>query len=568
LTGATGSQGQQGVQGQQGLQGIQGVKGDSGVSVRSTAVVGDSLQITLSTGQKTTAGYVRGSAGIQGVQGVQGLTGATGAQGIQGLTGQTGATGAQGIQGLTGNTGAQGIQGLQGIQGVKGDSGVSVRSTAVVGDSLQITLSTGQKITAGYVRGAAGIQGVQGVQGLTGATGSQGLQGLQGIQGNTGAKGDSGVSVINSKVIGDSLFVTLSTGQTINTGNVRGLTGATGLLNSAASTGVTPYWNGTAWVLNGTNFYNNGSNIGIGTTTPNSSAALEVKDTAKGLLMPRMTMKQRLAITTPATGLMVYQTDSTTGLWYYDGTVWATNYKSTAVDSIITAQPKGTKIGFSASTTWTCPAGVTQITVELWGGAGGGGGSAGGMVGYCGYWWNCYPGNIGAGFCLRSIDGAKGGNGGYTKAVINVVPGNSYSINIGAGGTGGIAGPAPSTTSNSVGGTGGIGGTSSFSTILYAAPGLGGGGSTSPHTTVAGTSCISGTVGADGAISNYNYPTLNIGSRSYIPTSILTQYPSSFSSGGSGAAKLNDSGGGLSMGNSEVGNIGAVGEAGYCIISY
>ncbi|MFT3911688.1 MAG: hypothetical protein QM737_19855 [Ferruginibacter sp.] len=62
--------------------------------------------------------------------------------------------------------------------------------------------------------------------------------------------------------------------------------------------------------------------VGIGTTTPVPSAALEIKDTTRGLLIPRMTMIQRNAISTPATGLMVYQTDSTKGFWYFDGAVW------------------------------------------------------------------------------------------------------------------------------------------------------------------------------------------------------------------------------------------------------
>ena len=52
------------------------------------------------------------------------------------------------------------------------------------------------------------------------------------------------------------------------------------------------------------------------------SAMLDVKATDKGILIPRMTAVQRLAIATPATGLMVYQTNNVTGFWYYDGTVW------------------------------------------------------------------------------------------------------------------------------------------------------------------------------------------------------------------------------------------------------
>lgn len=47
-------------------------------------------------------------------------------------------------------------------------------------------------------------------------------------------------------------------------------------------------------------------NIGIGTTTPNASAALDITNTAKGLLMPRMGSSSIAAIPNPAKGLMVY----------------------------------------------------------------------------------------------------------------------------------------------------------------------------------------------------------------------------------------------------------------------
>jgi hypothetical protein len=63
-------------------------------------------------------------------------------------------------------------------------------------------------------------------------------------------------------------------------------------------------------------------NIGIGTNTPHASAALEIQDSSKGILIPRMTMAQRTAIQNPAEGLMVYQTDGVKGFWYWDGTTW------------------------------------------------------------------------------------------------------------------------------------------------------------------------------------------------------------------------------------------------------
>ena len=63
-------------------------------------------------------------------------------------------------------------------------------------------------------------------------------------------------------------------------------------------------------------------NVGIGTNSPHPSAALDITDTAKGILIPRMTMNQRNAIQNPAEGLMVYQTDSTKGFWYWNGSEW------------------------------------------------------------------------------------------------------------------------------------------------------------------------------------------------------------------------------------------------------
>lgn len=64
-------------------------------------------------------------------------------------------------------------------------------------------------------------------------------------------------------------------------------------------------------------------NVGIGTTSPNASAILDINSTTKGMLAPRMTKAQRDAIVTPATGLLIFQTNATPGLYIYSGTVWA-----------------------------------------------------------------------------------------------------------------------------------------------------------------------------------------------------------------------------------------------------
>lgn len=61
--------------------------------------------------------------------------------------------------------------------------------------------------------------------------------------------------------------------------------------------------------------------VGISTSTPDASALLDVTSTTKGFLPPRMTTTQINAITSPAAGLVVYNTTLTV-LCFYDGTGW------------------------------------------------------------------------------------------------------------------------------------------------------------------------------------------------------------------------------------------------------
>jgi len=72
-----------------------------------------------------------------------------------------------------------------------------------------------------------------------------------------------------------------------------------------------------------TNTFPSTGAAGIGTITPNASSLLDITSTTKGVLVPRMTQTQRNAIVTPATGLLIYQTNNTTGFYYYSGTAWA-----------------------------------------------------------------------------------------------------------------------------------------------------------------------------------------------------------------------------------------------------
>lgn len=73
-----------------------------------------------------------------------------------------------------------------------------------------------------------------------------------------------------------------------------------------------------------------------------------------------------------------------------------------------------TSITFPTTTTWTCPAGVTQIIIEAWGGGGAGGGATG------------FP-----------SAGGGGAGGAYVKnTTLSVTPGSSYNVTVGATKTG------------------------------------------------------------------------------------------------------------------------------------
>lgn len=70
------------------------------------------------------------------------------------------------------------------------------------------------------------------------------------------------------------------------------------------------------------NTFPSSGSTGIGTSSPASSAILEIKSTSKGILTPRMTQSERDAIVSPATGLLIFQTNNSPGFYFYDGAKW------------------------------------------------------------------------------------------------------------------------------------------------------------------------------------------------------------------------------------------------------
>jgi hypothetical protein len=62
-------------------------------------------------------------------------------------------------------------------------------------------------------------------------------------------------------------------------------------------------------------------NVGVGTTTPNASSIVDLTSTTQGFLPPRMTTAERIAITSPADGLIVFDT-TVQNLCYRRDSTW------------------------------------------------------------------------------------------------------------------------------------------------------------------------------------------------------------------------------------------------------
>lgn len=114
--------------------------------------------------------------------------------------------------------------------------------------TLSITSVTGSGSFSSWnvaLSGAPGPTGPQGLPGDIGMTGPQGPTGATGLQGPAGLPGPQGPA---------------------------------GLLLNGSDAGNTPYWDGASWIVNTSNIYNNGDNVGINTASPESK--LHIKGSA------------------------------------------------------------------------------------------------------------------------------------------------------------------------------------------------------------------------------------------------------------------------------------------------
>jgi collagen type VII alpha len=329
-TGATGDIGATGANGVTGATGADGVTGATGPTGEDSSVPGptgptgstgadSSVPGPLGPTGPTGAGGATGSTGADssvpgptgatGSTGAGGATGATGADssvpGPTGLTGPTGATGVTGT-GITGATGATGATGLNGsmqgsnffmsftnadlieewggsyyslivnhnlnsnyvftevydnhgynysgsLQFIHGEE-VSLHDSIIDNNNIKVIIDIGAIPITGTWHVIVGINGVHGVTGATGVTGT----------GTTGATGATGSTGADSSVPGP-------TGQT----GATGATGATGIANCSGNTGYVSKFTSTT-ALGNSLIYDNGTYVGIGTTSP--TALLHLKD--------------------------------------------------------------------------------------------------------------------------------------------------------------------------------------------------------------------------------------------------------------------------------------------------
>ena len=186
--------------------------------------------------------------------------------------------------------------------------------------------TTAEKIKLAAISGnVAGPQGPTGLQGPAGPTGATGPAGATGPQGLPGAAGPAG----NDGAVGPQ-------GATGPAGP-QGATGAAGLLTSGSVAGNTPYWNGTQWVVNSSNLFNNGANLGIGTATPTEKLDVvgNVKAsgtiTAGSVTYPNTHGSANQVLSTTGSGTLAWTTQAaglpTSGntagdMLYWDGSAW------------------------------------------------------------------------------------------------------------------------------------------------------------------------------------------------------------------------------------------------------
>lgn len=151
-------------------------------------------------------------------------------------------------------------------------------------------------------------------------------------------------------------------------------------------------------------------NVGVGTNTPHPSAMLDVTSSNKGVLWPRMPKANRPI--NPTNGLIIYQTDSIAGFYYYQNGNWSRlqdatfdlKFNSFGPDTTVTFNHTG------AVQTWVVPNNVHWVKINCRGAEG-----ATGVF---------HTPNV-------NISFNPGGKGGISEGILKVTPGETLYVHVG-----------------------------------------------------------------------------------------------------------------------------------------
>ena len=210
-----------------------------------------------------------------------------------------------------------------------------------------------------------------------------GANALVGNGGSTGLTIASNGAVATAGGITAGGNVQLGANQLVGNGGNTGLTiGSTGNVAVAADATV-------------------GGTVGIGPGSQAASAVLDVRSSTKGVLPPRLTQDQRNAITSPATGLTLYNT-TTNKLSIWNGASWDEALSATQQPISYSAQTF-TYTSPGTVQTYTVPPGVTSVQVDAKGAQGG----------------------------EDLTYGNKGGRGARVQATLAVTPGQVLQVRVG-----------------------------------------------------------------------------------------------------------------------------------------
>lgn len=285
------------------------------------------------------------------------------------------------------------------------------------------------------------------------------------------------------------------------------------------------------------------NNVGIGTTTPNASSILEMQATDKGVLVPRLTTAQRLAIATPANGLLVYDTNFDCFYYYVVATTSWVSLCSTGGSGVTGATGPTGAAGTAGATGPTGANGIDGNT-----GATGATGIAG-VTGSTGATGPVGPTGTGSG--TPGATGSTGATGPTGPTGIAGITGNTGSTgatgvtgstgSTGVTGATGIAG-----TTGSTGATGVTGATGSTGATGVA--GATGSTGATGATGIAGATGSTGSTGATGAtgVTGATGPTWTLSSVTYNANGTITVNGTA----GSGGPISSTAGAWLTTGNS------------------